>query len=359
MIKTSFDYKVDLQAKNILIIMPKFYAYQVKMRDDLVARGANPHFYDEEPEKTKFLILKNIEHIFKKKDVFEKFNRKLVDKIIAEMPAGGYDYLLVIRGNVLTEKTIHDIKLHCLKAGAKSIYYSWDSFANMRHHGELGRSFDWRGTFDSIDAANSDMGYELLPLFYSDEFDGDKIDNPPEYKYDYVSVSAYFPFRYRYFEAFAKANPDKKLCLKIYLDPKVYRGKKLKSPGLVRNLDTDIVSFEPFAPDTIRDMCRNSKAVLDLAHEKQQGLTMRTMETLGIRRKLVTNNVYLKDYEFYNENNAVILEDLAAKADEAEKTGDYSAFVLPGNDWLDAPYAANETIRKKYSIHAWIDNLFK
>ena len=85
---------------------------------------------------------------------------------------------------------------------------------------------------------------------------------------------------------------------------------------------------------------------------------MRTMETLGIKRKLVTNNIYLKDYEFYNEDNAVVLEDLAAKADAAEATGDYSAFVLPDAYWLDKPYAENESIRKKYSIHAWLDNLF-
>ena len=54
-----FDYEVDLKYKNILIIMPKFYAYQSKIHEDLIARGANVTFYDEEPEKTRFLILKN------------------------------------------------------------------------------------------------------------------------------------------------------------------------------------------------------------------------------------------------------------------------------------------------------------
>ena len=359
MMNTEFDYKVDLKSKNILIIMPKFYAYQNEIKKDLVARGANPHFYDEEPEKTKFLIMKNIESIFHKPNIFDRFNKKLTNQILAEMPAGGYDYLLVIRGNVLNELTIHELKLHALKANGKSIYYSWDSFENMRHKGELGRLFDWRGTFDSVDAANSDMDYKLLPLFYSDEFDANNMDEVQEYKYDYVSVSAFFPFRYRYFKAFKEANKDKNLCLKLYLNPSVYRGKKLKDPKLVKNLDMDIVSFEPFSPDTIRDMVKHSKAVIDLAHEKQQGLTMRTMETLGIKRKLVTNNIYLRDYEFYNENNAVVLENLSAKCDEAEASGDYSAFVLPDEQWLDSPYVENEQVRRKYSIHSWIDNLFE
>ncbi|MBR5637805.1 MAG: hypothetical protein IKW81_12840, partial [Pseudobutyrivibrio sp.] len=132
-----------------------------------------------------------------------------------------------------------------------------------------------------------------------------------------------------------------------------------KDPKLVKDLDMDIVSFEPFKPEEIRDMVKNSKAVIDLAHIKQQGLTMRTMETLGIKRKLVTNNIYLKDYEFYNESNDLILTDLVAKADKAEATGDYSEFVLPGSEWLDKPYVEDEAVRTKYSIHAWIDNLFR
>lgn len=353
-----FDYNVDLKLKNILIIMPKFYSYQAKIHDDLIARGANVAFYDEEPEKTRFLILKNLEKFLKKDNIFKKFNHQLKDRIIAEMPAGGYDYFLVIRGNVLTGDVIKDIKEQALKPGAKTIYYSWDSFENMRHKGELGRLFDRRATFDSVDAKNN-PDYELIPLFYSDDFDANKLEKQAEYKYDYVSVSAFFPFRYRYFKAFKKANPDKKLALKLYLAPSVYRGKKLRDPKLVKDLDMDIISFTPFAADSIRDMCLHSKAVLDLASENQQGLTMRTMETLGIKRKLVTNNIYLKDYEFYNETNNIVLTDLSAKADAAEASGDYSAFVLPDTDWLDKLYQEDESIRKKYSIHAWLDNLFK
>lgn len=328
--------------KNILIIMPKFYSYQSQMKADLESRGAYVKFYDEEPEKSKFLILKNIEKIFRIKNIFAGFNKKLAQRIIAEQPAGGYDELLVIRGNVLTTDTINIIKEKALKPNARTVYYAWDSFENMRHKGELGRVFDYRATFDSVDAKN-DPDYELLPLFYSDDFDAEKLQQPSEYKYDYVSVSAFFPFRYKYFKAFKEANPDKKLCLKIYMAPSVYRGKKLTDPKLVKDLDMDIVSFKPFSPTEIRDMVLQSRAVLDLAHEQQQGLTMRTMETLGIKRKLITNNCHLKEYEFYHENNDYIWNG--------------KDFVLPGKEWLDKPYVEDDNIRKKYSIHAWLSKL--
>ena len=52
------------------------------------------------------------------------------------------------------------------------------------------------------------------------------------------------------------------------------------------------------------------------------------------------------------------MSDLSAKADEAERTGDYSAFTLPGDEWLEKPYQENEEIRKSYSIHAFIEKVF-
>ena len=62
--------------------------------------------------------------------------------------------------------------------------------------------------------------------------------------------------------------------------------------------------------------------------------------------------------DFYNENDYVIMSDLSAKADEAERTGDYSAFTLPGDEWLEKPYQENEEIRRSYSIHAFIEKVF-
>ncbi len=96
--------------KNILIIMPDFYSFKTNIKEELEARGAKVNIYNEEPDKTKFLILKNMEELLHKTNAFDKFNRQLTNQILAEKPAEGYDYFLVIRGNVLTEDTIKAIK---------------------------------------------------------------------------------------------------------------------------------------------------------------------------------------------------------------------------------------------------------
>ena len=51
----------------------------------------------------------------------------------------------------------------------------------------------------------------------------------------------------------------------------------------------------------------SSKAVLDIVQEGQIGLTIRTMETLCLHKKLITNNKDIVNYDFYNKNNIFII----------------------------------------------------
>ena len=58
----------------------------------------------------------------------------------------------------------------------------------------------------------------------------------------------------------------------------------------------------------IAQYCSESRAILDIAHPLQTGLTMRTIEVLfGIGRKLITTNKDIINYDFYNENNILII----------------------------------------------------
>ena len=47
----------------------------------------------------------------------------------------------------------------------------------------------------------------------------------------------------------------------------------------------------------------DSRCILDAPQAGQVGLTIRTIECLGAKRKLVTTNSDIKNYDFYNENN--------------------------------------------------------
>lgn len=50
-----------------------------------------------------------------------------------------------------------------------------------------------------------------------------------------------------------------------------------------------------------------SKAVLDIVQDGQIGLTIRTMETICYGKKLITNNLDIINYDFYNKNNIFVI----------------------------------------------------
>ncbi len=50
-----------------------------------------------------------------------------------------------------------------------------------------------------------------------------------------------------------------------------------------------------------------SIAILDFIQEGQNGLTLRPMESLFFQKKLITNDVSIKQYNFYNPNNIFII----------------------------------------------------
>ena len=84
-----------------------------------------------------------------------------------------------------------------------------------------------------------------------------------------------------------------------------------------------------------------SKAVLDIQFSSQIGLTMRSIECIGMGVKLITTNTSIRKYDFYNENNILII-------DRENPIIDW--------DFLDKQYEEiEEKIYEKYSLKNWID----
>lgn len=52
---------------------------------------------------------------------------------------------------------------------------------------------------------------------------------------------------------------------------------------------------------------KKSKCLLEIVVEGQEGITIRTLEAIFYKKKLITNNESIKNYDFYNENNIFIL----------------------------------------------------
>ena len=54
-------------------------------------------------------------------------------------------------------------------------------------------------------------------------------------------------------------------------------------------------------------MIENSKCILDIVSNNQTGVSLRAMESLFFKKKLITNNKSIVKYDFYNQNNVFII----------------------------------------------------
>ena len=100
------------------------------------------------------------------------------------------------------------------------------------------------------------------------------------------------------------------------------------------------ISYSEFVERTI-----NSDLVVDLVQHSQVGITVRVLEALFYNKKLITNNIAVKQYPFYNPSNVFIY----GSDDE-----------LRIREFLESPYVEiSKEIKEQYLIDQWIRNFIK
>ena len=89
---------------------------------------------------------------------------------------------------------------------------------------------------------------------------------------------------------------------------------------------------------------KRTKVVIDIQHPKQTGLTMRTIEMIGAKKKLLTTNTSVRNYDFFSASNIAIID---RKAPE---------FNL--EYWKNSYEELPKDIYEKYSIDGWFQDIF-
>lgn len=93
------------------------------------------------------------------------------------------------------------------------------------------------------------------------------------------------------------------------------------------------------------EIVKSSRAILDFNVPEQSGISQRPFEALHFRKKLITNNRYIQEYDFYDKNNVFILgvDDIAEV-----KT------------FLNSPSVnISKKIEDRYYVASWIERFKK
>ncbi|WKK58401.1 hypothetical protein [Sphingobacterium sp. BN32] len=288
--------------KDILLISVKFFNYEVLIKEELERLGAHVVLLDERPSNS-FMSKAIIR--FKKELMQTKINN-YYKSLMERFKDKKFDYFLLIKGEAVPVFFIDFLKEK--NPSIKLFYYTYDSFKNNPNGLKILPFFDRKFTFDSADAKT----YNLLfrPLFFANDYSKVSFPEDANMEYDVAFVGTAHSDRYRISEmtkAWCEKNGLKMFTFYFSPSKLLFRFNRLTKKEF-KAFDESKISFNSLSHQDIINLYEKSKAILDINHPGQNGLTMRTMEVLGSRRKLITTNPNIKQYPFYHPNNIWVLE---------------------------------------------------
>lgn len=325
--------------KKILLFSPQFFGYGQAISKKLQDYGAEVHYFDERPGNdfmTKALIRIN-------KSLLSRKIHSYYKKIITSLKKDYYEYVLFLNLEAISKKDLLALK----KCQPKAIFimYMWDSIQNKKHTTSLLPYFNLKHTFDKNDSENSSYNdFNFRPLFFLDGYKnlaGNSTKN-----IDLLFVGTIHSDRYELLmEVKDKCDKmGKRLDFFMFFqNRKLYYARKATNPAIAKAPITDF-EFSPLPKQRLIEKLRHSKVVLDIQHPSQTGLTMRTIEMIGAKKKIITTNQHIKEYDFYDPNNIHCIDRKNIELN--------SSFFETEYRELDT------TVYHKYSIDGWLEDLF-
>ena len=330
---------ISLKNKNILLIMPKFFDYEIDIKNSLIEKGAKVYLIYGNVKELSFVnrfICKYTKYLSELL-VYNYFFRKI--NYIRSL-----DYVFVIKGNIALNESILE---YILKKFPNVIMYMylWDNVINSPNTLNIVKYFKQISTFDREDSIQ--YKWHFLPLFYSRNNIQQTIYDLK--KYDFAFVGTIHSDRAYILNKLKKISSTNHYSIFYYLFAgsflsccfQVFTGKQKHLWNYVSLNDINYISL---TRNDIYDIYENTKVIIDYSLPNQKGLSFRTIECLGMETKMMTNNNDIKNYDFYNPNNIFIYN----KND----------FCLP-NKFLEQPYEPiDKVVVEKYSLSNWIEQIF-
>ena len=278
--------------KRVLFIGIGFYDYDLIIQQAIEKLGFEVDYFCETPKTITYTISNHLK-------IRSISNRSKHSILIATKCKENYDFIFVIKGDVITPESLEIIRQK--NKTAKTILYLWDSIKRMSNYKKIESYFDTIYSFDRVDSLN-DNKLKFKPLFYRSEYKRD--ENNHSFLFDLFFIGWAHSDRATLLQKIASILEEQKLKVKFFIfvgKMSYYISKSIRTVG-------SITIRKPISPKAVVKYSTHSKAILDLAHPLQTGLTMRTIEVLfGINRKLITTNKDIANYSFYNENNILII----------------------------------------------------
>ncbi len=324
---------LSLDGQRILLIAPRFFGYERDIVAGLRARGAHVDWLADRPYDSPMMAAMTR---FVPQAILPLADRLYRRQLDGLAPAA-YDHILVINGQTVSHAFLQSLRRDFPRA--RLTLYMWDSLENRGRTVKNFRLFDKLLSFDPLTVQQ--YGMQLRPLFYT------RVADPvaPEAAlYDASFVGTAHSDRYAVSTRLNAAfDSDVRTFWYLYLQSNwLFSVYKATKPGM-RGAERGDFEFAPMDKARLKQVVEQSLAIVDVEHPRQRGLTMRTFETMGLNRKLITTNRHAAEYDFFDPDNILVI--------------DRQSPVVPAAFFATPYRPLSPDMYYRYSLDGWIDDV--
>jgi len=235
------------------------------------------------------------------------------------------DVILTIKGDWIEPKEV----LHFKKYTKKSIAYFNDNISRCSKILKVIPNFDEVYSFEKEDCEKYNLKFITNWIFQEENQDR----STESFDYDVFNISSKDK-RFKTISKIANALKTNNIRSKIIVFDK---------KGQNNNSNIEFISKYIQIVD-VKEYMNRSKILLDIHRKEQNGLTFRVFESIGMHKKLITTNPNIVNYDFYNPNNILLIDE--------QNINFYTNFFE--SDYEPIP----KEILKKYTLDNWVETVF-
>lgn len=315
--------------KRILLIAPEFFNYHKLIMAGLEELGWEVVLIPDRPPVSS---LKKI-GIRKARFLFEFSLNSFYEEKLKKV--GRFDRVLIIKGECITLKTLRRIReFHC---DSKITLYLWDGINNVPGGFALSQAVDDVFSFDTRDARK--YGFGLLPLFYTKNKGLSNSSGEEQWLVSFVGSIHSDRLKVISRVRSCLKRPDSMFVF-VYFPSRILYWFRRFFDSSFRKFSDGELSLSSISKAKVEEVFARSRAVLDIQHPKQTGLTMRTIEGLSVGKKLITTNGTIVEYPFYDPANILVV--------------DRNNPVIPEGFFTTPVDTDKVAMMESYELHNWI-----
>lgn len=233
-----------------------------------------------------------------------------------------FDQTLVIRPDKLEKEAL----LFLRKNSVKMSCFLFDGIENYKDQKKTLSNFDIVYSYDKVDVEKYKFKF-LTNYIFDFEIESKEITN-------IVFNISSFDKRFSLLEKFADYLCKNEISYRFIV-------KKNKS---FEHKNIEIINkYLPLSE--VKEYIASSLVLVDLQMSNQVGLSFRIFEALGYKKKIITNNQDIVNYDFYNKNNIFVISE--------------ENYEVPLDFFKTEYVEIDSDILEKYSLKSWAIEVFK